>query len=121
MLDVTWNDGVTAGGVRRAAERLSPDATIRANGKARARKRPRAAGRCPAQRADGEVFEKRVAFSCGTCSPGHGDVFCEHCAATCHAGHDVVYKGKMKMFCDCPTLCAGHRCCPPGHDRGAGK
>ena len=109
LLDVTWNDGVTAGGVRRAAERLSPDATIRANGKARARKRPRAAGRCPAQRADGEVFEKRVAFSCGTCSPGQGDVFCEHCAATCHAGHDVVYKGKMKMFCDCPTLCAGHR------------
>ncbi|KAK7248603.1 hypothetical protein SO694_0016507 [Aureococcus anophagefferens] len=109
LLDVTWNDGVTAGGVRRAAERLSPDATIRANGKARARA-PR--GRCRARRRRGLRETGRVLLQ--DVLPGARRRLLRARAATCHAGHAVVYKGKMKMFRDCPTLAPGTGAAPGG-------
>ena len=40
--------------------------------------------------------------------PGQAAVLCAHCATACHAGHDVAFRGKFKMFCDTPTLCARH-------------
>lgn len=40
-------------------------------------------------------------FICKTCSIDFGRFLCSACARTCHRGHDVVYIGTGRGFCDC--------------------
>ena len=40
-------------------------------------------------------------YICKTCSIDFGRFLCSACARTCHKGHDVVYIGTGRGFCDC--------------------
>ena len=46
-------------------------------------------------------------FKCHTCS--ETPVICEHCAALCHKGHDLVYLGKTEQLCQC-SQCKNNKC-----------
>ena len=40
-------------------------------------------------------------FHCKTCNILNSKGFCENCAKICHNGHELIYKGNIKSFCDC--------------------
>lgn len=46
-------------------------------------------------------------FTCRTCrmNAQQGQMMCQHCADTCHKGHDIVYNGSTESgYCDCKSL-----------------
>ena len=50
----------------------------------------------------GERSQYQQCYRCNTCM-NSWDVVCIVCAKVCHSGpgHDVVYEGYMKSYCDC--------------------
>jgi hypothetical protein len=40
-------------------------------------------------------------WACGTCKFGRHSLFCEACAARCHAGHELLPKGPQLAPCVC--------------------
>ena len=56
--------------------------------------------------ATGKTYIKQKCYQCRTCQISGDNGFCEICAKTCHAGHDVYYVPGVELsFCDCPMLC----------------
>lgn len=49
----------------------------------------------------GENFVEQHWYSCYTCGLVDSKGCCTSCMRVCHAGHDVVYSGKSRFFCDC--------------------
>lgn len=69
----------------------------------------RRAARC-SYRESGENFIEQHWYYCYTCGLTESKGCCSTCAVVCHAGHDVVYSGRSRFFCDCG---AGVPRCPP--------
>eukprot|EP00873_Tetraselmis_striata_P017398 jgi/Tetstr1/437662/TSEL_026329.t1 len=49
----------------------------------------------------GESFVEQHWYFCYTCGLTESKGCCSSCAIICHDGHDVVYSGKSRFFCDC--------------------
>ncbi|KAK9817780.1 hypothetical protein WJX72_002069 [[Myrmecia] bisecta] len=49
----------------------------------------------------GEAFVEQHWYFCYTCGLVDSKGCCSVCAQVCHAGHDLVYSGKSRFFCDC--------------------
>lgn len=103
LLDLS-NTAVTKDGVADASRRCGPQLIVRArgvDGVTRAR-RPRARGGCAFDAPNGDLFKTRDAFMCASCPDA---VICARCAETSrNLGHEVLFLGTMKMYCDGPTL-----------------
>lgn len=67
---------------------------------------PHSCGCC--NQLSGAKFVERDAFHCASCTLTGDDVLCEFCALACHAGHDLRFAGRLKMYCDCAILAPGH-------------
>lgn len=83
--------------------------------KRRIRRRTRLAARpskCCAADLQGDRFLLADAYHCFTCLFFGNTVICDYCARTCHVNHKLSFCGRIRMYCDCPTLAqasADHR------------
>lgn len=67
---------------------------------------------CCAADLQGDRFLLADAYHCYTCLFFGNTVICDYCARTCHVNHKLSFCGRLRMYCDCPTLAqapAGHR------------
>ncbi|KAK9812313.1 hypothetical protein WJX73_001476 [Symbiochloris irregularis] len=58
----------------------------------------------------GQQFVEQHWYYCYTCGLHDSKGCCSVCAAVCHVGHDLVYSGRSRFFCDCGAGVPG---CPP--------
>ena len=63
-------------------------------------KSPRQRPRCTYEQY-GKKYIDQPWYFCKTCGLVGGNGCCQVCAEICHAGHDVVYAGRVASYCDC--------------------
>jgi hypothetical protein len=58
----------------------------------------------------GKSSKKQKIWCCKTCGLLDNFGCCQSCAEICHKGHDLIYTGKRKCFCDCGAGNCVKRC-----------
>ncbi|KAK9863771.1 hypothetical protein WJX84_004776 [Apatococcus fuscideae] len=59
----------------------------------------------------GKQYVEQHWFFCYTCNLVESKGCCSACARTCHAGHDLVYSGRSRFYCDCGAGIPGVPAC----------
>ncbi|KAK8876098.1 hypothetical protein M9Y10_006284 [Tritrichomonas musculus] len=49
----------------------------------------------------GKYFKYQKFYKCLTCGFSENSGCCDACAKTCHLGHDLIYMGTVRSYCDC--------------------